>query len=733
MNDPTGPPDAGVAAEAARANIDPWANVARVGMGPGGTLSVVEGATFLISDLRGDVLPGGAHGLFHRDTRFLSRLELTVAGRKPEILAARTVDPYSARFVLRLPWDGPGESPLVTIRNRFVGNGLHEDVEIANHGLEPVERAVEIGIDADFADLFEVKGLGDAAKPGVTRRVTGEEGLLALEYEHQGFRRGTEVRFTARPDEISGSGARFWVTIPPGGSWRTCIEVCLDVDEQRCVPGYSCDAFGGATSPVARRAAAWRARFPSLRTGFDALNHLYRQGVDDVAALLLESRDEHRELVVAAGLPWFMTLFGRDAILTALMVLPFDRELPTGVLRTLARRQGRVEDPDAGEQPGKILHEVRLGEVAAQTGRTAYYGTVDATPLFVILVAEAWRWGLDRAEVQALLPNVRAALKWMRTFGDPDGDGYLEYAGRPGRGLRNQGWKDSWDAVQFADGRLADGPIALPEVQGYKYRALLDAADLLEAAGDPAEAERARREAGDLAARFRRDFWMEEASYPALALDGEKRQVDAVASNAGHLLWTGILSAEQEAAVAARIVSPDLFTGWGLRTLAGSNRGYKPVSYHVGSVWPHDTAIAAAGLARAGHLEEALVLVRGLLGAAPHFSYRLPELFSGFSRDPYGFPVGYPTTSSPQAWAAGSVLLLVRILLGLEPHLPAGELRLAPIVLPEALPMVLEGLEVAGGRLSLRLDAGGALSVDEVPPGVRLAVEPPLLGAGRHR
>lgn len=706
--------------------VDPWANVARVGLGPGGTVSVVDGATFLISDLRGDVLPLGAHGLFHRDTRFLSRLEVTLNGRKPEVLAARTVDPYSARFVLRPPWDGPGESPLVALRNRFVGDGLHEDVEITNHGLEPVELAVDIAIDADFADLFEVKALGDAAKPGVTRRLVRKEGLVALEYEREGFRRGTEVRFTARPQEISGTGARFDLTIPPGGSWRTCVEVCLDAGEHRCVPGHGCDAFGAVASPVARRAAAWRARFPDLRTGSDALNHLYSQGVDDVAALLLESRDEHRELIVAAGLPWFMTLFGRDAILTALMVLPFDRELATGVLRTLARRQGRVQDADADEQPGKILHEVRFGEVAAQTGRTTYYGTVDATPLFVTLVAEAWRWGVDREEVEALLPNVRAALEWMRTWGDPDGDGYLEYPGTPGRGLRNQGWKDSWDAVQFADGRLAEGPIALAEVQGYAYRALLDAADLLEAVADPAEARRARREAKALAERFRRDFWMEDAAYPALALDGQKRQVDAVASNAGHLLWTGILSPAQEAAVAARLTSRDLFTGWGVRTLAASNRGYKPVSYHVGSVWPHDTAIAAAGLARSGRVEEALVLVRGLLDAAPHFSYRLPELFSGFTREPFGFPVGYPTTSSPQAWAAASVLLLVRALLGLEPDLPSGELRLAPVVLPEALPVVLEGLRVAGGRLSLRLDADGALSVDEVPPGVRLTMEPPL-------
>lgn len=339
----------------------------------------------------------------------------------------------------------------------------------------------------------------------------------------------------------------------------------------------------------------------------------------------------------------------------------------------------------------------------------------DATPLFVILVAEAYRWGLAWDEVLALLPHVRRALEWMRTFGDPDRDGYLEYPGRTDRGLRNQGWKDSWDAVQFADGSLAEGPIALAEVQGYKYRALLDAAQLFDAAGEEAEAEIARAEAAALAERFRRDFWLEEIGYPALALDGEKRRVDAVASNAGHVLWTGILSAEQEAEVARRLISPELFSGWGLRTLATSNRGFKPVSYHVGSVWPHDTAIAIAGLARAGFVRDAISQASGLLDAAPHFSYRLPELFSGFPRDTFGFPVGYPTTSSPQAWAAASVLLLIRVLLGLDPDGSGDRLKVRPILPAEALPCRLEGLRLGSRLLWLRVDSDGSVDLTEMP------------------
>ena len=694
--------------------VSPWADVARVGIGPGGTISLVEGPTFVISDARGDVLPGGAQGLFHRDTRFLSRLELLVDGQRSEALGARAVDPYSARFVLRVPLDGPGESPIVAVRNRFVGDGLHEDLDITNHGLEPAHLTVEFRIEADFADLFEVKALGRAGRADVARRIVPEERLLELEYAREGFRRATEVRLTARPGEITASGARFRVTIPPGETWHTCVEVCLNIGAARCLPKCRCESFGTLPVPLAKRAAAWREGFPELRSGWDALNHLYRQGVDDLTALLMEDPDGQGDLVVAAGLPWFMTLFGRDAIITALMALPFDREMPAGVLRTLARHQGTKEDETSEEQPGRILHEIRFGEVAVRGGTDVYYGSVDATPLFVTLVAEAQRWGLALDEIQALLPHVRRALEWMRTFGDPDGDGYIEYPGRTDRGLRNQGWKDSWDAIQFTDGELAKGPIALAEVQGYKYRALLDAASLFEAAEEDVEAAIVRREAVALAERFRRDFWLEEIGYPALALDGEQRRVDAVASNAGHLLWTGILSPEQEAEVARRIVSPELFSGWGVRTLATSNRGYKPVSYHVGSVWPHDTAIAIAGLARAGFREEALTLASGLLDAAPHFSYRLPELLSGFAREAFGFPVGYPTTSSPQAWAAASVLLLVRVLLGLEPGESRGRTNVRPMLPPDALPFELEGLSIGSTRVAIEAAVDGSVDLTEL-------------------
>lgn len=704
--------------------IDPWGNVGRVALGPAGAVSIVDGSSFVISGPDGDVLPGGVHGLFHSDTRFLSTMQVVVDGETPEPLAGRVVDPYSARFVLRVPWKGEWESPLVLVRSRFVGDGLHEDLDLTNHGLESVELGLVLRVDADFADLFEVKGLGAAGRLEVRRRPDPGDRLLRLESATSHETRATEIRVTEEPEAVSEAELRFRVRLEPGESWHTCIDVAVESGSERSDPRFQCEAFESEVSPIARRAEDWRGRLPRVHSGSDALNHLYEQSGDDLAALLMESPDGSGDLTVAAGLPWFMTLFGRDAIFTAMMALPFDRELATGVLRTLARFQGTRFDETSEEQPGKILHEIRLGDVAAESGRSVYYGTVDATPLFVMLAAEAWRWGLDWGQVESLLPNVRAALEWMRTDGDPDADGYLEYPGEVARGLRNQGWKDSGDAVQFADGRLAEGPIALSEVQGAKYRALLDAAALLEQGGDASDAERARAEAADLAERFRRDFWVEEIGFPALALDGEKRRVDAVASNAGRLLWTGILEPEQAVMVARRLVSQEFFTGWGLRTLSTSNRGYKPVSYHVGSVWPHDTALAAAGLARAGYGAEALRIAHGLIEAAPHFSYRLPELFSGFSREEVGFPVGYPTTSSPQAWAAGSVLLLLRVLLGLEADVPGGRLEISPILPPESLPLELEGMRVGDGRVSLRVGPDGTVQIMEAPSTLRVDVRP---------
>jgi glycogen debranching enzyme len=693
-------------------------------LGPAETFDrivLLAGSNFAVSGSSGDILPHRAHGVFHRDTRVLSRLEVLVGGRSLEPLGGAGEAPAQAEFVGRVSLPDSIDSPIVAVRRRYIGAGLHEEVEIRNFDSASVNLDVQILVEADFSTIPEVRD-GPASAPHPVRVVNETEIEIA-----DGAYGALVARVSGAPSRTSTSGFTFKPTIAAGGSWKTCLTASFGSDEA-AVDGGCPSARTGARA-LSRRVQAWRKTFPTVRSSWPAVDHLYRTGVSDLALLLMEDFGGEEELIVAAGVPWFMTLFGRDSILTALMALPFNRELATGVMRALARRQGRARDKRSEEEPGKILHEVRFRHAFPGQSGGAYYGTVDATPLFVTLVGQAWKWGLSWEHVQELLPAVREAVLWMLTYGDRDGDGYLEYRGNH-HALRNQGWKDSWDGIQSKDGRIPEGPIALCEVQGYKYMALLEARRLFQEAGDLDMAEGLGREATRLGERFRSDFWMEDEGYVALALDGEGRQVDAVTSNPAHLLWTGILSVDQAASVAARLVSPDLFSGWGLRTLSSSNAGYRPVSYQVGSVWPHDTLVAAGGLARAGFTDEALTLVRGLLAAAPHFSYRLPELFSGFSRREFPFPVSYPASCSPQAWSGASVLLLIRILAGLDADVPRGRLSIRPIVPPDALPLSVTNMQIGGGTLSFRITRRG-VRVEEAPDGLELDVGEPDVPARR--
>jgi glycogen debranching enzyme len=385
----------------------------------------------------------------------------------------------------------------------------------------------------------------------------------------------------------------------------------------------------------------------------------------------------------------------------------------------LARHQGIDVDRTTGEEPGKILHEMRFGERADPTlgGAQVYYGSVDATPLFVMLVGQLLRFGTPREALLNLMPAVEDAIAWCRRFGDRDGDGFVEYETRPEAFLWNQGWKDSFDGVTFADGTLADGPIALCEVQGYVYAAYLAAAELRErlGRGDPAEL---RALAAALRRQFHDAFWMPAEGTYAIALDGEKRQVDSVSSNPGHLLWSGILDPDQASSVACRLLRPDCFTGFGIRTLSSEMLAFNPLSYHNGTVWPHDNGLAIAGMLRYGLVREAQLVTEGLLGSAPFFTYRLPELFGGFSAAEYAFPVPYLTACSPQAWAAGTPLLLLRAFLGLEPNVPEGVVYVNP-QLPGDLSLEIRGVPIGGGRLSVRA-VGADAFVTEVPPGVEV-------------
>jgi glycogen debranching enzyme len=704
---------------------EPWTTSASASLASSdGIVTLVEGSAFCISARSGEIDPDRPQGLFFRDTRFLSELRVRVNGNAPEPLAATTPDPFSGVFVARgRPAKGRADSNLLVTRRRYVGRGMREDLEVHNFGEEASFCSVEIELGADFADLFEVKE-GRVEKQG-RLDVQGEHARLTFSYERGGFRRATQVDFTEVP-RLSGAHVAYEVIVAPRASWSTCIQVTPVIDDHEITPRYLCGQPVDRSTPVARL-EEWNRRLPNVTSDEEQFRVLLARSSRDLAALRIFDPEYPDRAVVAAGAPWFMTLFGRDSLLTSWMTMLVEPDLALGTLQTLARFQGSQVDPITEEEPGRILHEMRFGETAslALGGGRVYYGTADATPLFVMLVGELTRWGSRRSEVDALLPAADRALEWITEYGDKDGDGYVEYQRTSDRGLQNQGWKDSWDAIRFADGSLAQPPIALAEVQGYAYAALRARSHCATEAGDHELAASLRERAAELKRRFNRDFWVDAADggYIALGLDREKRPIDGVGSNMGHCLWTGIVDTEKAPHVARALLSPGMFSGWGIRTLSEDMRGYNPLSYHCGSVWPHDNALCAAGLMRYGFVDEAHRVMRGLVDASPWFGNLLPELFGGLSRDAVPFPISYPTSCSPQAWAAASPLLLLRSMLRFEPDFRNSSMHLAPAI-PEWIGRLrLERIPVMGGHLTIEVE-GEVVHALEVPEGLRIVSEP---------
>ena len=687
-----------------------------------GSVTLVQGSTFCISDGAGDVEAGTTHGLFFRDTRFLSTFELRINGRTLQSLSAYVGDPFSAGFVARaMARPGRADSTLVAFRTRYVGRGLREDLAVRNFGEEVASCLVEVAVDVDFADLFEVKE-GRVELVGERSLELGGNRLV-FGYDHHGTRRGTVLTSTG----LGVAGHHLLsaeVEIEPQGAWRGCIGVAPVIEGVEVEPRYVCGRPVERAAPT-ERLQRWRRQVPTVSSSHPGLEAVVARSHADLGALRIFDPEHPDRAVVAAGAPWFMTLFGRDSLLTSWMALLVDPDLALGVLQTLARFQGDKVDVDSEEEPGRILHEMRFGTAAslALSGGHVYYGTADATPLFVMLLGELRRWGLAAEQVDRLLPHVERAMTWIQDYGDADGDGFVEYHRSSRRGLRNQGWKDSWDGVRAADGRLGKGPIALCEVQGYTYAAYVARAHFAEEAGDDRVAATYRAKAAALKRAFNRDFWLEDRQWFAMALDGDKRPLDALTSNMGHCLWTGIVDRDKADAVARHLLSPEMFNGWGIRTLATTMAGYNPISYHNGSVWPHDSAIVAAGLMRYGFVEQAHRVVLGLLDAAMAVGGRLPELFGGLDRGELPVPLGYPASCSPQAWAAASPLLLVRVLLRFDPWLPHGKLWLDPAVPPAIGRLRVGHIPLGGGRLAVDVD-GDRVSVDGLPPGVELVREP---------
>ncbi|MEU7145633.1 glycogen debranching N-terminal domain-containing protein [Nocardia sp. NPDC046473] len=668
-------------------------------------VTLVEGSTFCISEVSGAISPNRAAGLFVRDTRVLSHWRLTVDGREPEPLTVRYDEPYSATLLARTaPRPGTADSTALVIIGRHVGDGMREDLVVRNLSGAPLECAIRLELDADFADLFEVKEGRIGHEHEVVTSARAIDGAIQI------IRAELGVAVTVRGSGASATDRELcWeVTLPGRAEWSACIEYLPALDADPAPPRYPCGVPVNHSAP-AQRLREWYANSPTVRTDDETLASVLQRTLTDLGALRIFDPDHPDRAVVAAGAPWFMALFGRDSLLTSWMVLPLDRRLAVGTLQSLADLQGTKVHAATEEQPGRIPHEVRFGRAATLLlgGGTAYYGTADATALFVMLLGELYRWGLDARIRDELLPHADRALEWIERYGDLDGDGFVEYQCAAEHGLANQGWKDSWDGVNFADGTLPEAPIALAEVQGYTYAAYVARATLAAGTGDHPAAERWRAKAAQLKTAFNEAFWLPDRGWFAIGLDQDKRPIDALTSNIGHCLWTGIIDDDKAERVADHLLSPEMFSGWGIRTLATSMGAYNPVSYHNGSVWPHDNAICAAGLMRYGFTEHANQVVTAVLDASTRFGYRLPELFCGFDRAEFDIPVPYPTSCSPQAWAAAAPLLFLRTLLRLEPSVPEGVLSVAPVVPARYLPLQVGGLRVGSDVLSVTVDAEG--------------------------
>jgi glycogen debranching enzyme len=631
------------------------------------TVSVLEGNNFVVSDRAGNIEATLAdpQGLFAFDTRFLSRWILTVDGTVPRVLSTDDLQYYSVQFFLA-PSSGTiyVDADISIMRRRAVGAGFREDLLIRNERPEPVDLEVRLEAAADFADLFEVK---DAQpKKGELYRELHDRRLVL------GYRRGTFSRETwitvDQPAVIDEQGLSFRVHIEPHGEWAARLAVKV-VALPASLHETSIRRWRG--DQEGKDLDVWLGDAPTLSCDWAPLERIYRRSIVDLAALRFFPVIVPGGALPAAGLPWFMSIFGRDSIITSLQALPFQPGLAVTTLRALAAWQGTRLDDFRDEEPGKIFHELRYGEMTAFEERphSPYYGAADVTPLFLILLDEQERWTGDGRLVHELEPHARAALKWIDAYGDRDGDGYVDYQRRNAKtGLENQCWKDSWNSILFADGSMSRLPRAPCEIQGYVYDAKVRSARLARTFwADPALAERLERDAEDLKRRFNNDYWLEDRDCFALALDGDCRRVDALTSNIGHLLWSGIADGDKAEICVRRLMDDRLFSGWGVRTMAEGEGGYNPIGYHLGTVWPHDNSLIAWGLTRYGYREEAARIAMGILEAASYFHDRLPEAFAGYNRALTRFPVEYPTACSPQAWASGSPLLILRALLGLEP------------------------------------------------------------------
>jgi glycogen debranching enzyme len=697
-------------------------------------IAIHQGQTVLLTETDGRVNWPSKCGLYFRDTRVISAWAIYANGEQWDLLNGGAVAPQAARIFLTnrgfATEDGTVAARTLGLEiGRHVDGGLHEDIDITNNSQKPVRFNLEIAIRADFADIFEVKGENIVRRGHIITSWSAKREVLRMTYRNKDFCREVVVRAgdgDGEPTVYANGRLSFDIALKPGQAWHRCLTYDL-VDGTKSTRASKECTHSSATSGHSRNIDEWQRTVLKIVTSNEEFYRCYNQGVQDMAALRLPLQGtDHMVFVPAAGLPWFVALFGRDTLIVSLQTMIVYPEFAAGTLEVLAQYQATERDDYRDAEPGKILHELRYGELAhfKLIPHTPYYGTADATPLFLIALHAAWKATGDRTLIERHLSNAEACLTWIDTYGDRDGDGFQEYQTRSSAGYENMAWKDSGDAVMYPDGTLVRGPKALCELQGYVYDAWLRMAEIYDELDNKHRANRLRKKAAVLFKKFNEVFWDEKSGFYAFALDGDKKKVLSVASNVGQCLWSGIIAPKRAAAVVKRLMQKDMWSGWGIRTLSSDHPSFNPYNYQTGAVWPHDNSLIVLGMRRYGFDAEAAALARDISGAASHFLLnQLPELYAGLQRDPTGFPVQYLGANVPQAWAAGTPFVLLQAMLGIDQDAPRGKLYVDP-ALPAWLPDVkLIDLRLGGRRFDIRFWRDGKETLFEVLKGKRSAVE----------
>lgn len=672
-------------------------------------LTLIDGKTFLSTTVSGDITPAGAPdvGFFHDDTRFLSSLELKVGGHRTMVLSSSTEKTFAAKIELTTgslaqinSFDLPENTIHIRRQQLLASDVLYDSITFSNFNQADAELEIEIAFNADFVDVFQVRGCARHKCGHYYRPLNRRDSLVFFYRGLDDVSRETVVTFQLPPDEIEDNTARWRLTVPASGYKEVLNTISCRINGKAARPTDKTVVQGFRDRREAFR--GWQQESTSFESSNDVFDEALNTCMADFHALQIPVGDQH---IVAAGIPWFATMFGRDSIIAAYQSLLLNPRLACETLRVLARYQGKESNDWLDEDPGKIPHEYRSGEMtrAGEMPFSPYYGSVDATPLFLILLSETFNWTGDEALVKELLPNAHAALDWIENYGDLDGDGFIEYKRRSPKGLTNQGWKDSWDANIHRDGSVANPPIALVEVQGYCYEAQYRMSQLLRLFGETDRADRLRKTSAELTRRIEKSFWLPKEGFYAMGLDAQKRPLEVISSNPGHLLFTRAIARDRARAVVQRFMRDDVQSGWGWRTMARSEKVFNPLSYHRGSVWPHDNSLTAHGMALYGFREEVKQIFTALYQAALNFrDYRLPELFCGVQRHEYDEPVHYPVSCSPQAWASGTFFLLLTSVLGIRPSASRKELNIVNPILPDWLDFLkIRNLRIGDSRVAL--------------------------------